>query len=450
MAKKNPIEARLDLLHDQWTEFAQNPEPRLLRWLCKPDEVGMVDTFVAAESDPQACNTPDLFLRFDDPFLHEEAHGYVLRESFIKAYEEARPALEKEGLPADFVAPHAQSGDDDVHALLRTLNAYHVHQGGQVVLLACYLTPAGVRDLRAYQLWLQRLIHASPAHLRFALVDTLDAPRFAELATTEPTLTVSTPADLSMSKAAEQISSEAGGLDTPGGRFRQLFVMLGSAAKELDLVQALPLALAATNLAKDQGWFHLAGIIQIMLASIHAGTGDQLSALRCYTEAEQDGIRVYEHGESGAAPPSGATEVEGDTAKMYGLRLRRDARFGQGASLIATGAWGTAAKVYLDAAPIAHALGDARGEFDAFRLAATCFARDDKPHEAWHSGMKGFEVAGRMDEETRKSSTLPYLGQDMLRLTSHADYAPYRPSIERSLEQMLGKDFRTHGVGSAA
>ena len=57
---QNAIEQRLDILHDQWNEFAVISEARVLRWLVTDDEWRTVEAFLAVESDDQGGDTPDV------------------------------------------------------------------------------------------------------------------------------------------------------------------------------------------------------------------------------------------------------------------------------------------------------------------------------------------------------------------------------------------------------
>jgi hypothetical protein len=441
MPDQDAIARRLDLLFDHWCEFAQNPDVRLLRWLAATDEVSMVEAFVARESEPDACETPDLFLRFDDAFDNPAAHGYRLRQSLIGAYDEARPALGEGGLDTSFVAPHADRADDDIGALLCALAAYHAHQAGQVALLVAFLSPATVSDPPAYQLWLQRLILRAPAHVRFVMVDSSAREQAGELAAAQSELVMSVPCELNMGGACEELLRGAGS-DSPGDRFRQLFAALGNAAKAGDLAAALPLSQSATRLGTAMGCPHLAAVVQTLLAGIYSGAGDYLQAIRCYSQVELLADETYAHGERGAPAPEGARELEGKVAMAYGLRLKRDARFGQGTCLIAERAWEHGSKVFLDGAGLSRRLQDARGELDALRLASLCFEQHGALQHAWQCGMKGLEIGGGMDGETRRTSSLPYLGESMLRLSRAVEFSAYREPVERQLERLLERGWR--------
>jgi hypothetical protein len=467
MAPPNPIALRLEMLEAQWAGFASDDGARLLRWLCLPDETSMVEAFVFRENEPDACVTADLFIRFDDAFEHPSGHGYALCKTFLAAYDEARPALEKEGLDASFVPP-ALPERDDIGAFVKLLDAYFQHQAGEVERVVAFLHPDAVSDSGAYQQWLQRLTHACPAHVRVLVIDDAVGPALEALANVEPVRVTTTPCNLDMQGALEAMASDESD-GSPGAKFREMFVQLAGMTKQGNLEGAAPLAQVATAFAVTMQCPHLAAGVQLLLASMYVNAQAPHDALRCYTEVDRLGEATYAIGEStpneAAAPAEdveqkadadsegedeqpepepaqGATELRGDVAKVYGLRLRRDARFGQGAVLISQHAWELGAKVYLEAAALSKQLKEPLGELDGMRLASLCYEQQGKREEAWQCGMKGLEVGGAMDEETRRSSTLGYLGESMLRMTEASSHRAYREPIRKHMDELLGPDWR--------
>ena len=75
-ARKNAIARRIDLLSDQWVEFAELPNARVLVWLVRPDEVPMVTALVKVETS-ESGSLPDLFveLRLERFVLSPEGLG---------------------------------------------------------------------------------------------------------------------------------------------------------------------------------------------------------------------------------------------------------------------------------------------------------------------------------------------------------------------------------------
>ncbi len=444
MARKNPIERRVDILHDQWTEFAENPDARLLAWQAHADETALIDAFYAKEIDEQATETPDVFLCLRTAFAHPSAHGYALRQELIDQYEAAKPGLERDGLDNSWQCPFAKGNDTDLHSLVRALVSFREHQGDDVGLLAVWLDADEVNDPQSYLLWLQRLIHETPAEIRFFVVAGRTDDAFVQLHAAEPVLVVAQPCDLDMPSALQELAQQAG-TDTPGGQFRQLLVKLGTLLGQGDLGGALPLAQAAGMIATAQGWPHLAALVQMTLATGYTALARHLDAVQCYAEAERLGA------ESEQALTSNDQKEQDDQegSRPYATRIRLQARFGQGAALIAHGAWAHAAQAYQQALPLAEALADLRAQLDCLRLASLCQERSGQLKHAWDLGMRGFSLGATMDDETRKSSTLPYLCEQLERLTAHADYAAHRAPLLQHCEQLLGPDWRPSSKGAA-
>ncbi len=398
----NPIALRLELLATQWATFTSNDQARLLRWLCLPDEVPMVETFLLRESEADGCVTPDVFARFDDAFVHPATHGYTLRKTFLAALEEA-------GLAATFTPPAARDGDD-IGALVALLHAYLEHLE-DVEHVVAVLTPEVVKDARAYQAWLQRLVHACPERVRVVVIEDAVAPWCEALAKTEPTRVQSVPCKLTMQSAFEAIAANADD-GSPGARFRELFVRLGGKAKEGDLASAALLAGTATDLALTMQCPHLAAGVQMLLAGVHASADKPLEALSCYAEVERLGQATCAIGDS-AAPPALAPELGGDVAK-----------------------------VYEEAASLSRALQEPLAELDGLRLASFCHEQQGRRDDAWRCGLAGLEVGAAMNEETLRGSTLGYLGDAMLRQTHAATHSAFRGAIQQHMEKLLGPSWR--------
>ncbi len=432
---RNPIVRRLDRLHDQWTEFAQLADARMLIWRLEPAEAAMLEAFWARENDAQAAQTPDMFLRLRVPFEHPTAHGYALREALIAQYQEAEKALAQDpDVNLGWQCPAAAARDDDVRALVRALTSFHAHHAENIELLAVWLDPASVSDSPAYLSWLQRLLHEAPPQLRFFSADLLAAPAHEPLCRAEPKLVIAQVAQLDMASAMSEVSRQAGGLDTPGGQFRQLFVKLGEAANAGNVSLAQAIAERATALASAVGWPHLAASAQMVSAAALSGAGQLLEAAQAYT-------RVYAFGEQCEASAPATEDAE--DLRAYGPRLRLQARLAQVGLLVQLEAYEHAAQAALQAAKIAEELEDTRAQLDALRLASFAYELHGAVDHAWASGMLGMALVQKMDDETRKNSTAPYLAQGLLRLTQNPSYESHREPLDTQFDKLLGRDWRT-------
>jgi hypothetical protein len=135
MPSTNPVQRRLDLLQDQWTQFVSNPQARLLRWVVAPDEVAMVAALWARESDERAAETPDLLLCLRAGFEDPERHGFALRGEFLQELMRAQEALGEESRRPRWTCPGPLAGASDAQAFVAALEAFraaHVPAGGVV------------------------------------------------------------------------------------------------------------------------------------------------------------------------------------------------------------------------------------------------------------------------------------------------------------------------------
>jgi hypothetical protein len=419
----NPIAERVDRLHDQWTLFAKNGDARILRWVLEADEVAVLDGWLAKEAHPDAAETPDVFLMLDTPFTLPAQHGVALREAMRTSYDADKAALEQAGIKPEWQCPPYRQGMNDIAAFLEALESLRTAHGEGVQILAVSLRPLQIADPPAYLLWLQRLSQAAPPHFRFIVAEMRGTNAFAPLAQAEPKRVVTETADLDMPAALEQISAEAGNLDTPGGQFRHVYVQMGSAAKKGDLATADALGSAALAIAEQQGWTLLAGVIHFFMGSLLLQLGRNIDAYHRFVATDASGQK---------------TEAAGDAS---GKKMRLQGRLAAGTALFQEKAYPQAARVYQETAPIAKAAEDKRAELDCWRLASYCYELAGDTRQAWAAGAQGLQTAATADEETRRTSTLPYLGEGMLRLTQDPHLGD-AASIDQRMHALLGPNWR--------
>jgi hypothetical protein len=257
------------------------------------------------------------------------------------------------------------------------------------------------------------------------LLDAANAPALTPLVQVERVRVVAQPLDLDMAGARLEISQDAGGLDTPGGKFRHLFVKLSNALGEGKLPEALALGQSALGIAEDQQWFALAVPIHFSLGAALAGNGQVTQANQHYLQAE-------------------LAAVEGEKAgDPVCTKLRAQARMARGGLLIGIQQYPAAAKLFIETRALASAAEDPRMVIDCCRLASFAFERSGRYEQAWQAGADGLGYAKDLDAETRQTSNLAYLGEGMMRLTKRSEYSTLSQRIEREMVALLGtKDWR--------
>lgn len=424
-----PIQRRLERLRTQWREFAEDPEARLLHWVLAHDEWNLLETFFQVE-DHESGVTPDLFLRLTASFDEPERYGLDVVESLSEQYTSIRDDLAAAGADASWTAPRPVRGQDDVDALHEAAASFHAHHQPLFRHLVLVLLPEGGMPAQAWAQWVERaVLRAREPNVRLVCIDSREAPTLTEVARKQARRVRTHVADLDMGAALEEVSTAAGRLDTPHGRYRHLYVQLGRALEAKDLGRAERLASEAASLAHQQKWGHLLVASWFALGAGYLAMGRPVEAIRTYRQAEEAALEAHARGEPTA------------------LALRLKVRLALGAAFVSAASYERGATVYEETAPLAEHLQDTRMLLECWRMAAYCHEMAHAPDASWRCGVEGLKVAQRMDDETRRSSTLGYLGEGMLRLTQTWKYRDHGEAITRQLEKLLGPRWRPSDSG---
>jgi hypothetical protein len=290
---------------------------------------------------------------------------------------------------------------------------------GKLVLV---LRPERVKAEKAYQQWLQQLAGEAPAWLRVVLLDELERPGYRKLLEAALPSVVAVRADLDMPGALQQLSNEAGHLDTPGGKFRDLFLRLTNRIGKGDLDGATAIGDGALALVAEHGLWHLGVPIHFALASGLLAASRFKEAALHFGAAEASALRGEQSG----------PEDTRATCKT----LRFQSRLGHGSALLQAKEFERAAHTFADAALLALELGDQRGALDGRRLACFAYERAGQSDEALREGRAGLEIARAMDPATRESSNVESLCEGLLRVTAGIQRRGVRREIEEALEAL--------------
>ncbi|HYO72911.1 MAG TPA: hypothetical protein VEU33_43305 [Archangium sp.] len=413
---KNVVEKRLGWLHNQWVEFVQAPEARLLRWLVEPSEARMVEAWLKKEGDERTGECPDLFLRFDIPFLQPETYGFELRETLVAMVEESQ-----EGVSLGRLDPR-QSGAE---AFFGACEALHRHYESVCEVLAVVLVPGEVADVKAWRQWLQAaLAHLRSPHVRVVVLDDVRVRMLEPLAQAEPKRVRTSVADLDMPGAMEEVARGAAGMDPAGGRYRELLVRLGNAAGRGELHQVTRLGEEAVALAAGQGWSALVVAARWAMGAALLVASKPTEALEHYRKAEAVAVEAEARGEA------------------QGAELRLKSRMAVGAVLVTRQEWAQAAVLYEETAPMARKLADARLELECWRMASFCRESIQEVDKAWDRSEQAWSVGLALEPEARASSTLPYVAEARVRLGQARQGEAAARRLEAEAESLLGNDWR--------
>ncbi|HYO56245.1 hypothetical protein [Archangium sp.] len=312
-----------------------------------------------------------------------------------------------------------------MESFLATCGSLRGHYESLCEHLAVVLMPVQGVDASAWLKWLGGVVDkAASAHVRLVVLDDARTLVLEPLAEAQPERVVTIPAKLEMGRALEELSQEAGHLDSPGGKFRELFVRMGNAATKGDVEKVEKLGAQAVAVAAGQGLYSLVVAAHFVMGGALLGAGRPREALEHYRQGEV---------------AAGESEAKGEP---QGAQLRLKSRMAQGAAWVTAQEYPQAATLYEETAPLARELKDARMELECWRMASWCCEVAKEVERAWEHGQRAWEVGRAMDAGTRETSTLPYVGEALVRLSHERQGARAAQVMESEVESVLGNDWR--------
>jgi tetratricopeptide (TPR) repeat protein len=419
--QKNAIEKRIDELTDIWNEFAQDPGTIMLRLLLASDEARMIDLFLEMQNE-ELSDIPDLFIRFEEAFENPSQYGFVLREALCSKYDEIREGIGEEGLLTDWTCPLPQPGD--IPTFINSCRSFGEYYGELMDYLVVVLTPATVVDVAQWEQWLINLLGADlPPTLKVMVVDSLDSPALERLAEIAGDRLKSVAPALNMPGAMEELVRDVPG-HSPGHTFRRLFVALTNAAGAGDLKKSQKAADSALAIATKENWPQMQIVIHMALAGAFIGAGKFEDALTNYQQAEKIAVTANEAGD-----PAAATLIV-------------KTKMAQASALIAQSRYTEAAEIYGSAAVLAENQQDHFMTLENRRMAAYCQETTEQYDRSWQSGLLAIQAAEKMEVDLRANSTLPYVGQGLLRVAVLREDSKGAKMIEQRMVELIGPDWQ--------
>ncbi len=422
-APKNAITLRLDKLLGQWAEFSQLPQARIGRWLVASDEPQMIDVFYETESTENG-ELPDLFLKFETPFTNVQQYGHDLFTTLRQMIDDDREAMREEGITLNF---QPLPVDRNLPGTLLFLNNLANLAGSIEDLegkLVAFLSPDKNDNIKQWKQWLIEAIELGiPANLRIMVVDAESQPVFDELAQQYPEHCITLQPNLDMASAMKQLAS-VGNPGDPSVQFRQAFLALTQAAGTGNLKEVQQLASKALNIAEKQNWLPMQVTVLATLGGTYLGAQQFDQAFDIYGKGLQVAKQAWEAGE-----PSGG-------------KLAIQAYFSQGATMIAAKKYPDAAAVYEQAVPVAEKIPDYFNLMEAWRMAGYCHEVSKKYEQAWDCNHLALDAGEKLDEETRASSALPYVGQALQRLAKKMGRSKEQAAIFHRMADLVGENWQ--------
>jgi hypothetical protein len=299
------------------------------------------------------------------------------------------------------------------------LGSLYSHYQTLLSQVVAVLTPDRIHKTADWQAWLHRLMRALPAGVRVMVIDDSLFPKLNDLAKAEPVAVQTIEPRLNMPAAYLELARGVG-KGGPGVSFRLNFVALAQAAGTGDLAKVKQLATAALGIAQQQGWPQMQAVVQMTMASALVGAKKSTEAIACYRNA----AAVM------AAQPN-------DPAAP---KIILQSKLSEGAALVSDGKHPEAAKVYEESAALAEQQNDFLMGMESWRMASYCHEVSKQIEPGWRCGNKALDAAAKMDADLRASSTLPFVGQGMLRLAKGAD-EEFAAQVRARMTELAGPDW---------
>lgn len=420
--RKNAIVRRLDKLCGLWSGFAEQSEPRLLRWLVAADDRTMMETFFNLQAEGNG-ELPDLFLQFRVPFASPQTYASQLLEDLRTQYQDSRESLREAGLDDAWSVPPLTPGSVGPAAVLAACDGFQRHYRQAMLRLAVVLSPTRIDSANEWAAWLHALLElVVPEAIRFTVIDLADAPTLDALCAAHPQRIVTIAPRLDMAAAVEEISSTSGARG-PGADFQRLFIKLSNLIGGGDMGRIRPLADRALAIATREAWSAQVATIHFMVAAAQNAAGRTDDCIESYRAA------------------LAAAQTLRAEQNPAGPKLALQACFGIGTALVLAGRNTEAAPAYGRALPFAREGQDQLMEMEAWRMAGYCYEQANDLERARTCGFKALEVGAELARELRRQSTLAHAGVALLRVTNRLGDQHEGQRVRARLVELCGTDW---------
>lgn len=424
--QKNPFEKELDKLDEQWEDFIDSELP-IFHWVFTPENSQLALTFIKVKEQLDEKN-PHLFLHLSTEFETTESFGYQLAEEMNQLIEEGFADADEDASEDDnniqWHKPDLGNCRSGFQALFRSCNTAIAAFGDYVHSVTLAITPTSITDAKHYVDWWAQCcdIHTEftwPKLLRLVVLDTHAQSELARLAQKRALHIHSATAPVNMREAMQAVLKQADD-GSPGAQLRQHMTDLQEAAgkQQRDALEAH--AAAALQVAQNQRWLDMWVAVLLTRAAGYLN-------MQLFTQALSD----YR-----AAQP---IAQQGEEESIAGCdKLFVQAQVCEATCLFNMAHFEEAAFVYDRAAQAAEQRNDLFLSLDSWRMASFCMERKKEPRQAWAFAKNSLDISRRMDAQQRRQSTLPFLGQAMIRLSPTGEV---RDQVKQTFSELLSEDW---------
>lgn len=447
MSKPNPIEQEMEKLNQQWDEFIDSERP-IFRWLIDPGASQLANAFVKLR-EQFAEDNPDFFIGLHTPFTDQNQFGFDLANEINTAITEglqdaATEADEEEGAGEDLGKPDShephnefdwqppviKNSSSGYSALLKMVQQAIALLADYIDHLVLVIMPADHPQQKAWINWWQQCcdLHQQyrqqpriwPKELRLVIFDSTEVHQFDRLVAKYPQQMHSVVAAVDMPGAIDRIVKEADD-GSPGAKFRQHLIHLNRAVEQQNVDNMLSSSTAAIAIAEDQHWLELWITVLLTRAAGYLNSQSFEKAIQDYRQAK-------------------TLAVQGEEEKIPACdKLHLQALISEATAQFTAKQLQAAAHSYYQAAKLAEQQNNTMLCMESWRMRSFCLERCRDRDEARQSATKALKIARTMSEDERRASTLPFLGEALLRL---APDGRYKKQVNTIMTELLDEHWR--------
>lgn len=428
MSTANPIQREVEKLDEQWEDFLSSKLP-ILRWYFAPDDIELGLGFIKTKEQLDEKN-PELFIHLHSEFTSVDTFSHTLAEEMNAMIEEgiADALLEESEAQTqattdhNWIKPDLRDSRTGYNALFRScINALQAFED-YVHYIVIVITPAAIKNPQQYTQWWDQCCEINsryqwPDNLKLVFFDTEKSSSLATLAHEKSQHLLSFDAPVNMNAAIQAVLKEADD-GSPNAAFRNITVDLQKAVGKQDKPAIEKLAAAAIALAQENHWLDMWVVTLLTRAAGYSGFKSHDLALADYRSAQ-------------------IIAAQGEEENIPGCnKLRLQALVCEGTCLFSAGRFEEAANAYARSAQLAEVQQDLLITLEGWRMTSFCMERANYTKAAWDYGLKALEAGSKMDEQQRTQSTLPFLGQALLRISPNGDIDHH---IKHRFDDLLGE-----------
>lgn len=406
MQNTNPIQQRIELLADKWTEATFRQEGRMIRILAKPEEEEMVSTFfeymLALDS-----SVDEIAILFETAFENPgEFSGLLLKEleDIIKIWNEAGKPDSLMFAPIEWQPDFSLADKDEPAALfVRNINKFaeQLLSGTDRLLVpVLFLFSDNKKEINN---WMQSALRCSIAeNIRIAIPDSTAGYLLDATATDFPDEVITILPELDINNGISQFAAMGDPAD-PNTSFQYSYVKMCLAMekrnqKEVQTQADTCLQIAAGHVEQNPNWLTQMVVVHMALANNELGNKSYKKAVKEATLALDIARKSQEHLDENLS-----TRLCGQCCMIRGSILSTDKK------------WEKALADFNEAAELYGSCKDSIMQVEALRMSGYAADGANEKKKAVQSLVAGLRVGATIPANVIASSSFPLLVKSLLK-----------------------------------